>query len=738
MKTLLLFLLPACLLAGSIRGKATLKSNGQPIGHVIIRLMELNRAVQTLDNGTYEIRNVPAGKYNLVAHLHALTDEVRQVEVGSGDATVDFVMDLGRLRQEVTITASGREELVGTTVATVTTVPSYDLATRTQASALGEMLEDQVGVSKRSFGPGSSRPVIRGFDGDRVLVLQDGARTGTLSSQSGDHGEPFDAQSIERVEIVRGPQTLLYGTNAIGGVVNVISSHDDLNQSSHEGVRGYVSGLGGTANALGSGSAGIEFGRAGWQVWGGGGGNRTGEYQTPLGKVENSETEYRNGRVGAGRFGQKLTQSLVFNYQGGRYGIPPLEEAGADDSFPKVGARSAVRPPRLGAGEELIDLSWRRYSLRSLTNRRVGAGAFENLNLMVNYSNWQHKELEGAEVGTVFDNRQFSLQPVLRQRRKGLFAGDFGFFFLDRDFAATGDEALSPPVRQRSFAGFGVEELNFERVKLQFGGRVERNGYKPQRDLPERSFTGFSGAVGGAIRLDGSSSVVLNYTHSYRAPALEELYFNGPHAGNLAFEIGDADLKAERANGFEGGFRHRSGRVRAEVNGFYYNFSDYVFLARGAEIEDGFPVAPYRQGDARYAGAEWKVDVMAARWLNLTHQFDVVRATLTDGDVSLPRIPPVRARFGAEWRWKGLTVKPELALAAKQDRLYPGETETDGWAVFGTNAFYTIATRHVMHTFSVTGFNLNDRLYRNHVSFIKDFAPEIGRGVRFGYTMNFY
>lgn len=738
MKALLLFLLPACLFAGSIRGEATLKSNGQPIGHVIIRLMELNRAVQTLDDGTYEIGNVPAGKYNLVAHLHALTDEVRQVEVGSGDATVDFAMDLGRLRQEVTITASGREELVGTTVATVTTVPSYDLATRTQAAALGEMLEDQVGVSKRSFGPGSSRPVIRGFDGDRVLVLQDGARTGTLSSQSGDHGEPFDAQSIERVEIVRGPQTLLYGTNAIGGVVNVISSHDDLNQSSHEGVRGYVSGLGGTANALGSKSAGIEFGRAGWQVWGGGGGNRTGEYQTPLGKVENSETEYRNGRAGAGWFGEKLTQSVVFNYQGGRYGIPPLEEAGEEEESPKAGARAASPPPRLGGGEELIDLTWRRYNLRSLTTARFGAGAFENLNLMVNYSNWQHKELEGAEVGTVFDNRQFSLQPVLRQRRKGLFAGDFGFFFLDRDFAATGEEALSPPVRQRSFAGFGVEELNFERVKLQFGGRVERNSYKPQRDLPDRSFTGFSGSVGAAIRLDDSSSVVLNYTHSYRAPALEELYFNGPHAGNLAFEVGDADLKAERANGFEGGFRHRSGRVRAEVNGFYYNFSDYVFLARGTEIEDGFLLAPYRQGDARYAGAEWKVDVLAARWLNLTHQFDVVRATLTDGDVSLPRIPPVRARFGAEWRWKGLTVKPELALAAKQDRLYPGETETDGWAVFGTNAFYTIATRHVMHTFSVTAFNLNDRLYRNHVSFIKDFAPEIGRGVRFGYTMNFY
>jgi len=159
-------------------------------------------------------------------------------------------------------------------------VGSLELARKNPVS-LGEALDSELGVAKRSFGPGSSRPVIRGFDGDRVLVLQDGQRIGGLGSQSGDHAEPVDLLSQDRVEVVKGPATLLYGSSALGGVVNTISAHE----SAHECMRVYTTGIGSTNNYQGGGSAGIEYGKRNWLVWCNGGGQRAGDYETPLGRV---------------------------------------------------------------------------------------------------------------------------------------------------------------------------------------------------------------------------------------------------------------------------------------------------------------------------------------------------------------------------------------------------------------------------------------------------------------------
>jgi iron complex outermembrane receptor protein len=332
---------------------------------------------------------------------------------------------------------------------------------------------------------------------------------------------------------------------------------------------------------------------------------------------------------------------------------------------------------------------------------------------------------------------------MFNQNRRGRLTGSFGFWGLHRDYESIGAEALAPATKQTSFAGFAVETINFQRAALQFGGRIETNRYNPSLDpnrgqLPKRTFTGFSGAFGLRVNTWEGGAFVANYTHSYRAPSLEELYNEGPHPGNATFEIGNSDLTRELGNGIDFGLRHSSQRVRAEANGFFYHIDSFVFLAPTGAIEDGLPVAEYTQGTSRFAGFEGKFDAELHRYLWLNLGADYVNANLTETDTPLPRIPPLRGRLGLEFRYKGLTLSPAAIFTKDQNRLFLLETRTAGYALFNLSGSYVIARQHHAHVFTFSAFNLGDRLYRNHLSFIKEFAPEMGRGVRVTYTVRFF
>lgn len=710
---------------GTIQGTVSVRTGGQ-VHDATVVLLPGRKTVQTGPDGSFSFENLPAGRYEVVAHQHAFAEARRTVELTAGAAVkVDFTLDFAPVRQEITVTATGAAETTLETFSSVTSLDGQQLSIRSGAPSLGELLDHEAGVAKRSFGPGTSRPVVRGFDGDRVLILQDGTRTGTLSSQSGDHGEPVESSALERVEIVRGPGTLLYGSNAIGGVVNVITRHHEIEQHPHRGARGHLSALGGTANGLGGGSAGFEIGRGDYLFWASGGGQRTGDYHTPEGKVENSGANMLQTTAGFGRYADKLFLTANYGVQDGRYGVPPLE---AGEHF---------EHGEEGAGHENVQIDWRRQNVRLHGGFRNLPGAIESFRGTVNYSDWRHHELEdGKLVATRFENRQWTAQGLFQQR-KGTLSGSFGAWALQRDFQSEGAEALAPPVNHKAFALFGIEELSFERFRVQLGGRLERNSYDAT-GLRRRAFTGASGAAGLHVRTWRNGAAVFNYSSSYRAPALEELYNRGPHLGNLAFEIGNPNLARERAHGMELSLRHSSARVRAEVSGFWNRMFDFVYLAPTGSVQEGLIEAEFAQADARYLGMEARLDVQMERdlWLNLG--FDAVDAQLRQSRTPLPRIPPVRGRVGLDYRRGALNVRPEVVLTNRQWQVFPTETETAGYALTNLIATYTVAGQHASHLLGVSLFNAGNRLYRNHLSFIKEVAPEIGRGVRFSYTVNFY
>jgi iron complex outermembrane receptor protein len=742
---------------GAIEGSVLLMETGEHLHAATVHVEQLGRTRLVDDQGQFRFEDIPPGTYDVVAHAAStFTEEHQTVVVEAGQtATINFELALAIVRQQVTVTASGVAQSTLESFQSVETRDSFELA-QDIAPALGETLANRPGngIAKRSFGPGTERPIIRGFDGDRVMIMQDGVRTGTLSSQSGDHGEMVNSGNLDRIEIVKGPAALLYGGSAVGGVVNTISRHHEVHEHAHEGLRGQVSGTGGSANGFASGSAGFEYGFRRWMVWGGGSGQSSGEYSTPEGKVPNSDTRMNNGYGGFGWYGEKTFVSFGTQYDDGVYGVPFANELHAHD---EVEGDEPGGEDEHGEGLARVELDARRQNHRLSWGLRNLSGAIDNFVLRLNYSRWMHDEIEvaedgGRQVGTSFDNKQYIYRGTFEQAERGPLTGRFGFWGMARDYSAVGEEALSPPVNQIALAGFALEELDFERVKLQLGGRVEYNNYDPEpRAATEhehvsdeapptrpRSFTGGSAAAGVHVELWEGGVFVTNYTHSYRPPALEELYNFGPHVGSLAFEVGDPNLNAERGNGFDISLRHTGRRARLEGNFFYYDFDNFIFPYNTGEFEHGLQVLRFIQADSRFLGTEANLDLGLRNdlWLNLG--LDYVSTEEKETGTSLPRIPPLRGRIGFDWHWKGLEVKPELVLADRQDRTFPGETPTAGYVVADLKASYTFSRGRLVHQIAVNSFNLGDTLYRNHSSFIKDLAPEIGRGIRITYRVRFF
>jgi iron complex outermembrane receptor protein len=704
-------------LTGTLRGIVRVEPSGKVARNAVVTIAELKRSVLTDDNGAFEIKDVPAGKYQIIAHLDRVPDVVKAIEVASGDQTVDFQLTLAPVSEQVTVTATGSAEAVSSAYQSVTSVGALELAQRNPIS-IGEALEYQPGVAKRSFGPGSGRPVIRGFDGDRVLVLQDGLRIGGIASQSADEVEPIDVLSLDRVEIVKGPATLLYGSNAIGGVVNAIST----NEVYQRGLSGYLSAFGGTNNLQAGTSGGFKYGVRNFLFFGSGGGQKAYDYRTPLGTVLNSFARTGNISGGAGWFPRKGWLVFNYNYDRRRHGIP-------------------VEPDEI----DFESLSERRHSYQFKGGLRELGGFIEGGDFALSYNDYKAREFEFesdenvTELESVATNKNFNYRANFNQQRRGRLSGAFGLSGFTRDYQSVGAEAPAPRTKQNSFAVYALERVDFERVGFQFGGRVEQNGYNPEGNFKDRNFIGFSGSAGVRFSLWTGGSFVANYQHSFRAPALEELYNNGPHPGILVFDIGNPSLNPEQGDGVDFSLRHNTERVRLEGSVYYYNLRNFVFPAFTGLTDAGsnLPIVNYTQGNSRYTGTEASIGVRALPTLWLNGKVDYVRAELTELNKPLPRIPPLRATLSLDWRRGALSVRPELVVADRQTRVFDNETPTAGYSVFNLDASYTFVTGRAAHIMTVGGYNLGDTLYRNHLSFIKEIAPEMGRSLRLNYALRF-
>ena len=488
--------------------------------------------------------------------------------------------------------------------------------------------------------------------------------------------------------------------------------------------------------------------------WVSGSRRRTGDYDTPEGPIFNSATDLTSARTGLGYFGNRAFVSGSLTFEDSRFGLPfedrfhAHEEAGHEEDI-AIDLASQRRVGRFDVG------------LRNLNNEFIQGvrSAF----VAIDVADDHVETADGIDnIDTSFGNRTYITRTLFYQRQREHITGRFGMELQIRDFEAVGTEALAPRTDQTTLAAFGYEELSFGRYRVQFGGRVERNDYmtaerigvpghddedheeqagegEPDLEAPnprDRHFLGASASVGLHADLGANSAFVTNLMHSYRVPGLQELYNFGPHLGN--FEIGNPDLEAETTLGLDFSLRHRSDRFGSNLNFYVYNVENFTFGEHTTEVVDNLRVLDIIQRDSRFVGFDARSSVRLGGQAWATLGIGYVNAKLTSTKEAVPRIPPLRATLSVDIPYGAFTVSPELMFAARQDRVFRDETGTAGYAVLNLGASYIWPRQHIAHVLSFTGYNLTNVLYRNHMSFIKDLAPEVGRGVKVGYSLRFF
>jgi len=622
-------------------------------------------------------------------------------------------------------------------VAQPTNVLAGQRLAQQRQGTLGETLSGLPGVDATSFGPGASRPVIRGLGGDRIRVLADGVGTLDASVISPDHAVSLDPLLIDRVEVVRGPASLLYGGGAIGGVVNVINGRipEVLPAAA---VTGRLEVRGNTV-ADERAVAAVLAGAAGTWAWRLDGFRREtddvkipglgpiasiartmiAEGETPSnGTLINSATQTKGASAGLSYIG--TDGHLGFAYSGfdSRYGT--------------------VAEPDVS-----IDLRQRRGDVHGEWLQPLGL--LRAVKLQLGLGDYRHNELEGRETGTQFTNKGYEGRLELLHEAIGPFEGALGLQSTRSDFAAVGEEAFLPPTVSENHAVFLYEETVTGAVTWQFGARLERQVITPQagagfgvrRDHPA-TFTG-----GAVWKLPADYALALSLSANERAPNAQELFARGAHVGTGVYEIGDAALGVEKSTGVDLSFRKGRGFVTGELSLFLNRFSGYVFEQDAGDVDagSGLPVFVFVQRDARFYGGELELTFHLQAGPKSATELrvfaDSVRATNTSAATPLPRITPIRVGAALDWRAGPWACSVELRTIRRQQRIAPVETATAGYQLLGISGSWRFAAGRSQAELFVRGTNLLNETARVHASFLKDIAPLPGRDFALGVRLSF-
>jgi iron complex outermembrane recepter protein len=704
---------------GSLSGTLMNNLSGDVVPNALIVLEGPggSRQARTGPDGRFSFSDVAPGNYHLIARADGYLPLRSELNVTAGVQTSDLRINPELHFSEVTsVSPEGKSAFESFQATNV--LGGQDLTKELQGT-LGATLEAQPGIALRSFGPGPARPVVRGLDGDRVLIVEDGLRMGDLSSQSGDHGVNVNPAAATSIEVVRGPATLLYGSNAIGGLVNVVTN--EIPRAPMTAATGSFTfdAASNAGQAAGAGDVTVGNGRFALHL--SGSGRHSGEYKTPDGDIPNSFNRAAFGEVGLAYTSDNGYFGGSYAYDRTHYGIPLVEE-----------------------GETNLDPRRQIFNLRG--ERRSLGGIFDSVRGSFGVRRYRHDELDGDVIATSFKNDTTELELLAHHRALGMMTGSIGGTVLTRSFSTQGEEVLSPEVDQKGFAAYIYEEVAATpHVQIQFGGRVENARFRPATDEPDRNFTNFSGSLGLLLLPTDTTTIAFSLAGAARNPALEELYFHGPHAGNNAFENGDPNLASEHATGFDASIRWRGAAASGEVTYFFNRVDNFIFRQLSGNVVEDLQETFFVQGDARLQGIESHLDVRVAPVVWVEGGLDYVRGDLTSIDKPLTRMPPLRGRVGVRYQRNAFQAGGDGVFTAKQDRIYTvdtpegpvGETPTSGYNLLKLYASYSFVTGKTTSTLTARVDNATDTLYRNHLNYLKDLAPEMGRNFRVVYSVKF-
>lgn len=669
----------------------------------------------------------------------------------------------------IIVSAAGLKELdvlAGTSVLEI-----RDIQRDAVNGQIGDLLTKIPGVSATSFAPGSSRPVLRGQQGERVRVLIDGVGTADVSNTSVDHATTIEPITVERVEVLRGPAVLLYGSQAIGGAVNVIDKRIPTRMPDHNLHLDAFAGVD-SATDLRTGAASLDVGVTGnlvfhvdgsWRKTGNveiGGFQLSEDLRAELleeaaekeadgeleeaeefreaagqsGFIPNSDMESWTVNAGLGLVLGESTFGAAVGWYDTNYGVikrPGLEhEHGGDD-----GAGEEEE------GEENVRIDLQQFRADFKGDIYLGDGALERLKLRVGYSDYTHTEFEApGEVGTVFDATSLEARAELVQKASGMLRGSTGLQYLHRDFSAVGAEAYIPPNLTDQVAFFTLQEFGTGPVQIEAAARAEFTTVEAQTLGIERDYDTFSGALGLVYEGIEGVRIGINGSRAERAPSAEELFSDGPHIATQAFEIGDPDLETESAWGLEAYARGSIGAGTFSLTAFRQWFDNYIYLEETGAEEDDLPVFQYLQQDADFWGieADFNYPVIDSEGLRLLTDLraSYVEAELDDG-TAVPRIPPLSLLGALEAQTDAFDLRGEVQWFDAQDRVTGFETPTDSFTLVNAMVAWRPLAENRNVTLLVAADNIFDVNGRRHASFTKDFVPLVGRNFRASIRLSF-
>ncbi len=663
--------------------------------------------------------------------------------------------------EEIIVSGAFEGRKLGETILGATILKKDEILRRLNGS-IGETLRSQPGISSTFFGPGASRPIIRGLGGDRIRVLDNGIGSIDASSTSPDHAVAVEPALAERIEILRGTAMLIYGSSAAGGVINVIDGRVPT-EAPENGIAGAVrygySSVNQGHEATGSLNALIADSDDKKLVFHGDYFYRDADnYDIPgfaessqLRALEEAEGEAPEREDEEEAFG--TVENTAVRSEGGSAGLSFIFDNGflglnirkLDSLYGVPGGHGDEEE---GGGEEeefvRIDLDQTRYDLSGELSGDFGF--FSKAKIRFGYSDYTHTELEGEETGTVFSNEGWEGRLDLVEKGGDNWKGSTGLQIRNRDFSAVGAEAFVPPAKSSQIGLYTVKEYTTGDWRFDIGGRYEHTSYDVAVLNTERSFDGFSGSIGAGYDINSDIFVGATLFRTERAPSTEELFSNGPHLATNAFELGNPDLGLETATGLEATVSLNAGPFSFVANAYFTSYDDFIYEVATGREEDQLPVFEFRANDAQLYGFEVKSEYHVGSFktaslgdidVHLDAQVDLIKADLDrGGNDTIPRLPPVSALVGVEAQSATFDLRTELEIAGSKRDVADIELPTDGFAFW--NAYLSLRPFDNKNiSFDLQATNITNATGRPHTSFLKEVAPLPGRNIRLSLRAEF-
>ncbi|NNE69098.1 MAG: TonB-dependent receptor [Rhodothermales bacterium] len=704
-----------------IVGRVESAATGEPVEFAQILVQEAHRSTSSDERGSFLLRHMPSGAFTLQAYrigffpleipIVLVPDDTLRLTLRMRDSLIESAEVIVEGDRDGTQTVEPLSELEGSRL-------RQHLGT-----TIAETLSQEPGLSMRSMGPAPARPVLRGLGGERLLVLEDGGRTGDLSATSSDHALVIDPITADRIEIVRGPAALIYGSNTLGGAVNVV--RDYVPTTLPDRLHLTISGQGQSVSRGLAGGAVVKAPIGNNAVFRADGTYRTADdVNTPDGRLGNTALDTGTGSVGA---------SIV----------RPWGYAGVSGSLYDSGY--GIPGGFVGAHPDGVSIEMNRRHLRTRAEWVNPLRGIRHLDIRGSYSRYFHQEFESnGLVGIEYGLLTYDATAIAHTRGSGrLEEGAAGFWVEYRDYASGGFSS-TPPTTEWSMAGFGYQEVDLGPTLLAVGARYDVRRVAPSREFESdigmvraRDFGGVSASA--SLQWPVTTGMTLGATamRSIRLPGIEELYSDGPHLAAYSFEVGNPDLGVEVGTGLELSSRWEGQRLSGSAAAYVNWFSGYIFPQNTGEINTRIylPIFQYAGADARMEGAEASLTARLSDAWSLSGNASYVRGTLTELDQPIPWTPPFQHSVSVRYEQRALTVGASLRGSSGQERLSEFEEPTDGYLVPDLFGEYILTTSGTLQTITLAIDNVTNTVYRDHLSRVKSIMPEPGRNVRLVYRV---